>query len=74
MVTRCHNCSTKTERNQKFYDISLHFPEEVSVDESVSLVDMLSDYATKSEELSGHNQFFCDKCGKWDQLNSNKWP
>ena len=65
MVTKCLNCQSESLSQQKFYDLSLHFPDEPNTQKSVELVEMIES-CLKPVELRGDNQFHCDKCGKYE--------
>lgn len=62
IITKCLNCANESTRQQKFYDLSVHFPDD-SNNQPVDLNVMIRK-SLEPEQLRGDNQFHCDQCGE----------
>ncbi|XP_019870957.2 ubiquitin carboxyl-terminal hydrolase 35 isoform X2 [Aethina tumida] len=58
-VSKCDECSTKSEREDNFRELQLSFPGNC---ENQSVQTLLN-YYFQTEKLSGDNQYYCDICG-----------
>lgn len=61
----CHECNHQSKRQEKFYDISLHFPDGKSSSSArLELCEML-ERSVQAEVMCGDNQFYCEQCSKY---------
>lgn len=60
---QCAQCDTSSHNTDKFRDLQLCFPEEISENHEVSVQDLINYYLTP-EKLTGENKYRCDKCMK----------
>ncbi|XP_043468532.1 ubiquitin carboxyl-terminal hydrolase 35 [Leptopilina heterotoma] len=57
----CQQCDNSSDNTDKFRDLQLCFPEEISENHEVS-VQSLINYYLAPEKLTGDNKYRCDKC------------
>lgn len=70
-IVTCLLCESQSRREEKFYDVPLHFTEEearrkcgtAGGGSGVELTDMLERFL-QAEVMSGDNQFHCENCSK----------
>lgn len=60
---QCTQCDTISHNTDKFRDLQLCFPEEISEDHELSVQDLIN-YYLSPEKLTGDNKYRCDKCTK----------
>lgn len=63
IIHQCAQCDTNSHNTDKFRDLQLCFPEEISENQEVSVQDLINYYLTP-EKLTGENKYRCDKCMK----------
>lgn len=78
-IVTCHQCKAQSRREEKFYDISLHFSEEDSRRKGgggstrrVDLADMLQKHM-EAEIMTGDNQFYCAACSEYTYCKHTRY-
>ncbi|XP_066603063.1 ubiquitin carboxyl-terminal hydrolase 35 [Prorops nasuta] len=60
---QCAQCDNSSDNTDRFRDLQLCFPEEISENHEVSVQDLINCYLAP-EKLTGENKYRCDKCTK----------